>query len=117
MPSSLAPQRQCKTASEVRNVVCSFANKLDSGELLTGTPTVVEVTTANLALSNKATNSAAITLFADGRPVTVAIGQAVQFNVVGGTAGTEYTIRISCGTDASPAQTLYGSIKLRVIAD
>ena len=113
MTTNLADQVQCKTASEARNVAVNFQGKLDSGELLTGTPTVVEVTTSDLTIDNVAVNTAALTI--DG--VSVAIGEAVQFRVSGGNAGTDYTIRIDVGTDASPAQTLVLNVCLSVTAD
>ena len=88
----------------------SFQGKLDSGELLTGTPTVVEVTTSDLTLANKAVSTAALTI--DG--VSNAIGEAVQFSITGGTAGTTYTINIQVGTDATVAQTLETNVTLEV---
>ncbi len=110
MTASTAPQIQCKTANEVRLVAVSFQGKLDSGELLTGTPTIVEVTTSALTLANKAVSTAALTI--DG--VSNATGEAVQFSVSGGTAGTQYTINVQVGTDSSPAQTLEVNLTLEV---
>lgn len=113
MTTSFATQRPCKTASETRNAGVSFANKLDSGELLSGTPTVVEVTTSALTLTNKAVNTSALTL--DGQDV--AIGEAVTFTVAGGSAGVRYHIRVNVDTDAGVTQTLYGDVYLEVITD
>jgi len=107
-----AIQTQQKTVSEVRNVAVSFSGKLDSGELLTGTPTVTEVTTTDLTFASEAVNTAALTVNGESTP----IGEAVQFSVTGGSVGT-YEIKIAVGTDATPAQTLYGTIKLKVVAD
>lgn len=112
----IAPQLGSKTASEVRNAAVSLVSILDSGELLTGTPTVLEVTTTDLTLANKAVNTEALTV----NGLAVAIGQAVVFNVAGGTAGTTYQtyqIQIVVDTDATPAQRLYINTKLRVTAD
>ena len=108
---STAPQINHKTVSEVRNDAVSFAGKLDVGELLTGTPTIPAVT--DLTFSNKVVSTAALTI----NGVSVPIGEAVQFKVSGGVAGKRYTIQISCATDATPAQTLYGSVILDVEAD
>lgn len=105
-----ANQVHLKAVSEVRNVAVSFANMLDDGELLTGTPTI---TCTGLTFSNQAVNTAALTI--DG--VEVAIGQAVQFKVVGGTALTQYTIQVQCGTTSTPAQTLRLLCLLDVQAD
>ena len=107
---SVAIETQFKKAAEERLVSVSLAGKLDSGELLTGTPTIVEVTTSDLTLANKAVSTAQLTI--SGR--TVAIGQAVQFKVSGGTAGTTYTIRITVTTDSTPAQTLVLDVVLKV---
>jgi len=107
------PERQAKTVSEVRNVAIDFRGKLDDGELLTGSPTVTEVGTANLTISNQKVNTVALII--EGQSVD--IGMAVQFKVLGGNAGTNYKIRISVVTTASPAQTLIEDVILRVIAD
>lgn len=111
---STAPQRQEKTVSEDRNIAVSFSGKLDSGELLTGTPTITDVSgnSPGLTISNQAINTTELTI----NKVVTPIGEAIQFNVTGGAVG-KYTIRISCGTDATPSQTLYGSIVLNVVAD
>jgi hypothetical protein len=111
--SVTAEQVHCKAVSETVNVAVNFQGDLDSGELLTGTPTVVEITTSDLTLANKAVNTAALTILG----VSVAIGEAVQFNVVGGTADTTYSIRCTATTDATPAQTRIVIVKLLVVAD
>jgi len=110
MTAATAHQVQSKTAAEVRVVAVSFQGKLDTGELLTGTPTIVEVTTSALTLANKAVSTVALTI--DG--VSNAIGEAVQFSVTGGTAGVTYTINVQVGTDSTPAQTLEVNLTLEV---
>jgi len=102
-----------KTVGEILNSAVSFSGKLYAGEKLTGTPTVVEVTTTDLTLSSKVVSIAI--LIVSG--VDVPIGEAVQFSVSGGVAGTLYTVNISVGTDATPAQTLYGKITFNVEAN
>lgn len=111
--SITAPQIQVKAASEERNIAVSFAGRLDTGEVLTGTPLVVEVTSTDLTISNKAVSTASLTIDGD----TVPTAEAVQFKVTGGTAGTSYKIKITADTDSSPAQKLIGIVKLKVIAD
>lgn len=106
----VAPQIQQKTDAEVRNIAVSFDKKLDSGELLTGTPTIVDLA-AVLTLGSKIVNTAEITV--NGK--TTAIGKAVQFNASGGVAGTTYRILITVTTDSSPAQTLEGVVRLKVV--
>ena len=76
MPNT-APQRHTKTVTEVRNVAVDFLGLLDDGELLTGTPTVVEVTTTDLTLASKAVNATALTI----NGVDCIAGQAVTFKV------------------------------------
>lgn len=107
---STAPQRHSKGATESRNVSLDLSGKLDTGELLTGVPTVEEVTTTHLTFSNKAVNTTALTI--NGR--TVAIGEAVQFRVSGGNANTSYTIRTTVTTTSNPAQTLVEYVALNV---
>lgn len=102
-----------KRVSEVRNVSVSFAGMLDSGESLVGTPTIVEVTTTDLTLTNKVVSNKTMMI----NEVNVAAGEAVQFSVAGGSAGKHYRIFVSCDTDSVPAQTLGGEITLGVIAD
>lgn len=96
---------------DVFNVAVSFAGQLDSGEVLTGTPTITEVTSTDLTISNKAVNSAAITV----NGTSVAIGGAVQCKVLGQLLATrEYTLKIVAVTDSTPAQTLNRYVKFRV---
>lgn len=112
MPS-IAPQRHKKTVSEARLVSVDMRGVLEAGELLTGTPTIVEVTTTDLTLTSKQVNTNPVTI---NGAVCVA-GQAVQFKVAGGVAGTNYVIRITVGTAGNPTQTLVVSLKLSVIPD
>lgn len=97
---------------ETRTPGYSFAGKLDSGELLTGTPTVVEQTTSDLTITNKVVNTTALTLNNE----EVAIGQAVQFKISGQLlANSPYVIKITCGTDAG--NTLIGYMRFEVDDD
>lgn len=108
-----AKQIQCKGVSAARNIAVDFIDQLDAGEVLTGTPTVTEVTTSDLTLSNKIINTAELTI----NDRTVAIGKAVQCKVTGGTAYRTYKIKISVGTNSTPAQTLIAIIELRIEAE
>lgn len=96
-----APQQYQLAESETALVSVDFQPLLDSGELLTGTPTVAEITTTDLTLANAAVNTAALTV----NGVAVAISEAVQFSVTGAQPSTAYRIRVTCGTDSTPAQT------------
>lgn len=79
----------------------SYVPYLDSGELLTGTPTIVEITTTDLTITNKAVSTTTLTI----EGVAVLTGQAVQFLVAGMLAGVTYTIKITVSTDSTPART------------
>ena len=108
MGANTAPERPTLAVGETRNFAVSFVNILDSGESLTGTPTVAEETTTDLTLSNKAVNTVALTI--NGK--TVAVGKAVQFRASGfKVSGSPYIIKITVGTTASPAQTLVKYVK------
>jgi hypothetical protein len=107
------PQRQTCRVGEARTPAVSFVGVLESGELLTGTPTVVEVTTSDLTITNEVVNTAAITI----NSKSVAIGQAVQFKVTGqAAASSPYTLRVTASTDADPAQTIIRDLTLLVVA-
>jgi len=96
-----AKQIQSKTVNEVRNLAVDLTDKLDAGELLTGTPSVSS-TPAGLTISNVAVTTSTLTIL--GTSVTT--GQAVTCSVSGGSAGTRYTLTLQCGTDATVSQTL-----------
>lgn len=99
------------SAGEIRNVAIDYTDSLDSGELLTGTPTVTEVGTSDLTIDNKAVSTGSLTILGN----TVATGAAVQFRVTAtsGLSGV-YAIRTTVSTDASPAQTLVADYKLQI---
>ena len=109
----IAREIPCKSTNEIRLASVDFQDKLDSGELLTGTPTAAEVTTSDLTLDTVAVNTAALTV--NGR--SVAIGQGVQFRIQSGTAGTTYTILLTATTDSNPAQTFKELVRIRVVAE
>lgn len=104
---------QSKAKSGARNAAVSFKGKLDSGELLTGTPTAVEMATSDLTISNVGVSTKALTI----NDSTVSIGEAVQFKVVGGIPGRIYRIRVTGPTDSTPAQSLVTIVRVKVIAD
>lgn len=93
-----APQRPHVRVDDLGNFAVSFAKELDSGELLTGTPTAVEQTTSDLTISNVVVNTSAKVI----RGVTTAIGKAVQGHVIGFKVGITYDILVSVDTDATP---------------
>ena len=111
----IAKQIPYKSVSEARAVSIDYTDLLDSGEVLAGTPTVVEVGSSDLTLSNKARNSSgAVTILGD----SVAVNSAVQFHVAsGGVAGKRYTIKVTVSTNASTAQTFVDLVRLDVRSD
>ena len=91
MGSNTAPERPPLIVGETRNDRVSFKGILDAGELLTGTPLVVEIT-------------------------AVLAGQAVLFIVAGQKAATEkYQIKITATTDGG--QTLVKFVWLLVASE
>ena len=103
--------------SASRNFAVDFTDELDSGELLTGTPTVAELTSTDLTITNVAVNTAALTLTVDGVQRTVAIGKGVQGHVSGQNAATGYRVKVTAQTDASPAQTLICVLTFEGVTD
>lgn len=94
-----APQRHTVSVNETVIVSCDFTGKLsDDGtpELLTGTPTVSEVETAELQISEEAINVDPVTI--DGTEVPP--GRAVQFKLTppAATKGNEYELLLVCST-------------------
>ena len=113
MAVNTASQVPVLVVGETRNFAVSFANVLDAGETLTGTPTVAEQTTTDLTIANKVVSTAALTILGS----TVAIGKAVQFKVSGQlVAGSPYTIKITAGTTSTPAQTPVKYVTFTVVA-
>lgn len=98
-----AAQRPVMATGDVRNCAVSFAEQLDAGETLTGTPTIAEQTTTDLTISSAVVSTTALTI----NGVSVAIGEAVQFKVSGQlTTHTPYKLKITTTTTSTPAQTL-----------
>ena len=77
-----------------------YTQALDAGELLTGTPTITEVTTTDLTITNKLVNSTTLVV----NDISCIAGQAVQCLVTGAVAGTTYMIKIEVSTTSTPTQ-------------
>lgn len=109
----LAPEIIDIGPEELRNVAVDFSGKLDTSELLTGTPTVLEVTSTDLVLTNKIVSTGALTI----NGVSVAAGLAVQFTVdpVGATKDKTYQVDIVATSDASNAQDVSLGVLLHII--
>ena len=90
-----------KSPGDTAAVAMDFTPLLRSGELLTGTPTVVEPGgTSHLTISDVGLISSTVSLNGSEVPAN----GAVQALIAGGSAG-KYTIKITAGTDSTPAQT------------
>jgi len=102
-PSTKSPQRPRARVNDKKNQRVSFSKELESGEVLTGTPTAVEQTTSDLTITRVLVTTAALTI----KGVSTPLGEAVTFHVTGFKAGITYEILVTVVTDASPdAQTL-----------
>ncbi len=99
-----------KRAGETRNVAVDMSGKLQTGELLTGTPTVVEWGSSALTISSPGLNLEDQVIAGK----IALVNRAVVFTVAGGVSGTLYTIRITAVSDADAAQTLIEEIQIRV---
>lgn len=106
---NVAQQFPCHGEGSERNVAVAILS-LPSGVLLTGVPTVEEVGSSDLTITQEAVNASNKTVLG----VTYAAGKVVLFHRAGGTAGRAYTLRISVNTDASPADVYVGYIRFRV---
>lgn len=118
----LAPEIIEISEGSTRNCKVSLQGKLEPSELLTGTPTIVEVdadndvvTSGDLTISSAALTTA-ITDIGDEEDVPVARG--VTFTVTGGLVDNDYAddiylVRITCSTDAG--QTVVLICRLRFV--
>ena len=94
-----------KSPGDTAAVAMDFTPLLRSGELLTGTPTVVETGgTSHLTISDVGLNSSTVSINGSDVPAN----GAVQALIAGGSAG-KYTFKITACTDSTPAQTLVRS--------
>jgi len=95
----------------VRNVFVDFAKELsDTGDDLTGTPVVTEVTTSDLTLENKAVGG---TTFTDDEGYSWTANKYVTFTASGWQDDTDYEVLIKPTTDAANAETLAAVVKFR----
>lgn len=97
MPITLVPRRTV-SVGDVEMLAVDCHVWLDAGELLTGTPIITEVGTADLTVSNISVSTAELLV----NERTVAIGEAVQAKLLGWVEDVEYRIRITANTDATP---------------
>lgn len=99
--------------SETRAPKLSFLGDLPSGVLLSGTPTVAEIGSSDLTIASVARSTVTMTI----QGVSHAASQAVICTVAGASAGRLYRLRVTCGTDGTPAETLVRVFRLRGVGD
>ncbi len=97
-----AVQLPRKSPADVEAGAVNYALELRASELLTGTPTVAEMDTSALTISNVGLNSSTVTIAG----TEALANQAVTFTVSGGAAGTLYSLKVTTVTDATDARTL-----------
>ncbi len=101
MSTNTAPQRPVMVEGEIRAVSMSFVGKLDTSDLLTGTPVVTSVPTGPTFTSPQVSTQVLVI-----NSKKVGVGRAVQFTLSDVTAGQEYIITVTC--DTVLGQTLMG---------
>jgi hypothetical protein len=106
---SKAKEIPIKHPSETKTAGVSFVNVLESGESLTGTPTVTS-SPSGLTITNIQRNATAITI----NGASVAANKAVLFTVSGGKHGVQYELEVQCNTNGTPAQSPLVECKLLV---
>lgn len=106
---SLSPEIRTMYPGEVRLVSIDCRGYLDSGVLLTGTPTLsisstVPTTTAIVV------NTTALTI----NNSTVSVGQAIQFVFSSTEAGALYTVRATVTSNTTPAGTFKPAVRIQM---
>lgn len=111
MATSVAPQVHKLWPGEVRNLACSFVGKLTGSELLASVTSITPNST-QIVIASTAVNTTAMTIVG----ATVSASQAVQCRVTttDGTGGNEYDLIVITVTNSTPAQTLYGKLRLEM---
>ncbi len=105
--------QQSRTISvgDTEYVSVNYTKILADDELLTGTPTVVEVATSDLTLASKAVSTAEYNESITGNVVKV--GKAVRFSIAGGTAANSpYLVTVTVTTDATVARTIVRNVEV-----
>lgn len=118
------PQRHTLSIGDVDEVAVDLSARLDSDEVLTGTPTVVEiddtgsaVASSDLTISSVQVNTATYTdelqVDPDGIEKTVAIGKAVIFMLsTSGTSAASHLLLVTATSDKTPARVLKRVIEI-----
>lgn len=110
MTKSIGPTETI-SEDDVEVIAVDLTNWLDDGEQLTGTPTVVEVTTADLTLDNKSISLVPQKVNGFMAPA----GHVVLFRMTGQQTGTTYTVKITASTNASIPRTINRTISIECV--
>lgn len=97
------------TPTEVNGVLVDYTGVLRQGEICTGSPTV---SASGLTISSAAVTTAVQVI----NGASVEAGKAVSFTITGGTDGTNYAVKTSCGTSASRTREVYCLLQVVVPA-
>ena len=110
--STSATRPKVKHSTENILFGVDFTALLQSGETLTGTPTVTNatVTTPALTLGSPIVNTSA---FTNDDGATVAIGTGVQVRISSGLSPTDYVLTVTCGTSNSNTRTMVCTLQSR----
>ena len=110
--ANVAAQRPCVIVDEKLNFAIDMRPLLRSGELLTGTPDIIEEGGTDLTFSSESRNVVVEEILLEDVPVD----QAVLFHAVGFVAAKVYSLLITVTTNATPTPTRKGRIKFPVVA-
>lgn len=108
MPRISSPQRYAKPKGATRVLAVDFSDMLESGETLSGTPTIT-ASSSTVTVSGAAINSSGSMVVLG---TTVATSKVVTFYVAAGTSGKAYNFNVSVGTNNS--QTFIWNVGLDV---
>lgn len=100
-----------KRAAEEVLIPIDLTNALAVDDELTGTPTAVEHGSSDLTIGTPEIEDPAITSTTPWPWPTTDMARKLSFLVSGGTAGNDYTIRVTVATDSG--QTLIRDVRLR----
>lgn len=107
----LAQEVGAVLAGEVRNIGIDCKGVLDTGELLSGTPSVAEQDSSHLSISSEQVSTEAKTI--NGRSVPTGEAVLCRVDASGAVKNRSYRLKISCVTTAG--QTIAGFVTLKVV--